>query len=91
MHISAHRCIHTQTHMHTWARTHTHTHSLVVTTMLKCCCFFFSDKFHQMKACADTYYIVVIEDTGTGQVIGSASLIKEHKFIHSATAVRWPF
>ena len=83
--------MHTHTDTYAHRGTHTHTHSLVVTTMLKCCCFFFSDKFHQMKACADTYYIVVIEDTGTGQVIGSASLIKEHKFIHSATAVRWPF
>ena len=58
---------------------------------LKFCCLFFSDRFYKMKACADTYYIVVIEDKSTGQVIGSASLIKEQKFIHSATAVRLPF
>ncbi|KAK7103759.1 glucosamine 6-phosphate N-acetyltransferase-like [Littorina saxatilis] len=46
----------------------------------------YEDRFNKMKACADTYYIVVIEDKSTGQVIGSASLIKEQKFIHSATA-----
>lgn len=46
----------------------------------------FEDRFNQMKACNDTYYIIVIEDTNTGQVIGSASLIKEQKFIHGATA-----
>ncbi|XP_076441691.1 putative glucosamine 6-phosphate N-acetyltransferase [Babylonia areolata] len=46
----------------------------------------FEDRFRQMKSCPDTYYIVVIEDTTTTQVIGSASLIKEQKFIHGASA-----
>ena len=49
---------------------------------------FCSDRFYQMKGCPDTYYIVVIEDTVTNQVVGSGSLIKEQKFIHSATSVR---
>lgn len=47
----------------------------------------FSDRFRKMKACADSYYIVVIEDTTLGQIVGSASLVKEQKFIHHATAV----
>lgn len=46
----------------------------------------FEDRFKQMKSCPDTYYIVVIEDTTLGKVVGSASLIKEQKFIHGATA-----
>ncbi|KAL8601550.1 hypothetical protein ACOMHN_003816 [Nucella lapillus] len=46
----------------------------------------FTERFNQMKGCPDTYYIVVIEDTSVGQIIGSASLIKEQKFIHSASA-----
>lgn len=46
----------------------------------------YEDRFNNMKACPDTYYIVVIEDTTTGEIIGSGSLIKEQKFIHSASS-----
>ncbi|PVD25878.1 hypothetical protein C0Q70_13542 [Pomacea canaliculata] len=46
----------------------------------------FEDRFSQMKACPDTYYIIVIENQTTGQVIGSATLVKEQKFIHGASA-----
>lgn len=46
----------------------------------------FEDRFQQMKACPDSYYIVVIEDTTVGQIIGSATLVREQKFIHQATA-----
>lgn len=45
------------------------------------------DRFSQMKACPDTYYIIVIENQTTGQIIGSATLVKEQKFIHGASAV----
>lgn len=44
-----------------------------------------------MKTCPDTYYVVVIEDSETGQIIGSATLVKEQKFIHSASSVSWNF
>ncbi|CAH1792234.1 unnamed protein product [Owenia fusiformis] len=44
----------------------------------------FQSRFDSMKACKDTYYILVLEDICTSQVIGAASLIVEQKFIHSA-------
>lgn len=46
----------------------------------------FEDRFRKMKACPDSYYIVVIEDTALGQTVGSATLVREQKFIHGATA-----
>ncbi|GFR58481.1 glucosamine-6-phosphate N-acetyltransferase [Elysia marginata] len=46
----------------------------------------FEDRFNKMKACEDTYYVTVIEDTTSNQVIGSATLVKEQKFIHHCTA-----
>lgn len=46
----------------------------------------FEDRFIKMKACEDTYYVTVIEDTTSNQVIGSATLVKEQKFIHQCTA-----
>ncbi|KAK7487144.1 hypothetical protein BaRGS_00021639 [Batillaria attramentaria] len=46
----------------------------------------FEDRFKKMKACPDTYYIVVLEDTKVGQIVGSATLVKEQKFIHGASA-----
>lgn len=45
-------------------------------------------RFNKMKACDDTYYVTVIEDLRTGQIIGSATLVKEQKFIHRASSVR---
>ncbi|XP_042193977.1 glucosamine 6-phosphate N-acetyltransferase [Callorhinchus milii] len=42
----------------------------------------FLKKFEHMKQTGD-YYIVVIEDTKLEQIIGSATLLIEHKFIHS--------
>lgn len=35
-----------------------------------------------MKTTGD-YYVVVVEDTKHGQIIATATLITEHKFIHS--------
>lgn len=38
-------------------------------------------RFHKMKYSGD-YYVTVIEDTRMNQLIGSATLVIEHKFIH---------
>ena len=48
---------------------------------------FFPERFNKMKASDDTYYVTVIEDVNSGAVIGSASLVKEQKFIHNCAAV----
>ena len=39
-----------------------------------------------MKKTGD-YYIVVVEDTSIGQIVATASLIIEHKFIHCCAKV----
>ncbi|XP_067847714.1 glucosamine 6-phosphate N-acetyltransferase isoform X1 [Heptranchias perlo] len=41
----------------------------------------FIKKFEHMKQTGD-YYAIVVEDTNLGQVIATATLIIEHKFIH---------
>ncbi|XP_067895239.1 glucosamine 6-phosphate N-acetyltransferase isoform X3 [Heterodontus francisci] len=41
----------------------------------------FMKKFEHMKQTGD-YYVIVVEDTHLGQVIATATLIIEHKFIH---------
>ncbi|XP_059157522.1 glucosamine 6-phosphate N-acetyltransferase-like [Physella acuta] len=46
----------------------------------------FISQFNRMKSCADTYYITVIEDVVKGQIIGTATLVVERKFIHHASA-----
>ena len=40
-----------------------------------------------MKSANSTYYVTVIEDTETNQIIGAASLIFERKFIRECAAV----
>ena len=50
--------------------------------------FSFTEKFTEMKECRDTYFITVVEDEQTNRVIGSASLVLEHKFIHNMGKVR---
>ena len=40
-----------------------------------------------MKECPDTYYVTVIEDTLTGQIVGSGTLVVEQKFIHECAVV----
>ncbi len=40
-----------------------------------------------MKSCPDTYYITVLHDVSTDEVIGTATLVMEQKFIHSAGLV----
>ncbi|XP_069773115.1 glucosamine 6-phosphate N-acetyltransferase isoform X3 [Narcine bancroftii] len=42
----------------------------------------FIKKFERMKQTGD-YYNIVIEDTHVGQIIATATLIIEHKFIHT--------
>ncbi|MEQ2185797.1 hypothetical protein GOODEAATRI_021904, partial [Goodea atripinnis] len=44
-------------------------------------------KFKHMKTTGD-YYVVVVEDTNLGQIIATATLIIEHKFIHSCAKVQ---
>lgn len=44
----------------------------------------FKNRFDEMRKCEGTYYIIVIEDKSSNQVVGSSSLIIEQKFIHSA-------
>lgn len=38
--------------------------------------------FNALRACADTYFIVVIVDRATDQVVASGTVIRERKFIH---------
>ncbi|XP_054257663.1 probable glucosamine 6-phosphate N-acetyltransferase isoform X3 [Macrosteles quadrilineatus] len=42
----------------------------------------FTDRFQSMVRCPNTYYITVVEDVTTCQIVGSASLVLEQKFIH---------
>ncbi|KAJ8341129.1 hypothetical protein SKAU_G00334200 [Synaphobranchus kaupii] len=41
----------------------------------------FIGNFEHMKKTGD-YYVVVVEDTNLGQIVATATLIVEHKFIH---------
>lgn len=45
-----------------------------------------SEKFEHMKKTGD-YYVVVVEDTNLRQIVATATLITEHKFIHSCAKV----
>ena len=40
-----------------------------------------------MRDCNSTYYVIVLEDTMEGRVVGAASLLLERKFIHSCGSV----
>lgn len=44
-----------------------------------------------MKHHKGMYYITVIEDVASGQVIGSGTLFIEQKFIHNCALVRTKF
>lgn len=43
-------------------------------------------RFAKMKGSGD-YYVTVIEDTQKNEIIGSATLVIEHKFIHDCGLV----
>ena len=44
------------------------------------------ENFEHMKKTGD-YYVIVVEDTNLGQIVATATLITEHKFIHSCAKV----
>jgi len=44
----------------------------------------FEDRFREMQAAKDVYYVVVIEDTKKSKIIGTATLLVEKKFIRGA-------
>jgi hypothetical protein len=44
-------------------------------------------RYTTMNACPNTYYVTVIEDTLTGQIVGSGTLVIEQKFIHECALV----
>ncbi|CAH2329015.1 glucosamine 6-phosphate N-acetyltransferase [Pelobates cultripes] len=46
----------------------------------------FIKKFEHMKQSGD-YYAVVVEDLNLGQIVATATLIMEHKFIHGCAKV----
>jgi glucosamine-phosphate N-acetyltransferase len=46
----------------------------------------FEKRFDQMRNCAGTYYICVVEDTVTKKVIASTTLVFEQKFIRQTGA-----
>lgn len=48
----------------------------------------FLSQFHRMKLGGD-YFVTVIEDTREQTIIGSATLVIEHKFIHECGSVRF--
>lgn len=43
-------------------------------------------RFAKMKVSGD-YFVTVIEDTRSNAIIGSATLVVEHKFIHECGSV----
>ncbi|KAI0487810.1 glucosamine 6-phosphate N-acetyltransferase [Xylaria cf. heliscus] len=42
----------------------------------------FNERYNWISS-QDTYYVLVIEDTNTGKVVGTGNLLVERKFIHS--------
>lgn len=45
----------------------------------------FGQQFDRMRACSNTYYIIVIEDRDRSKIVGSATLHVEFKFIHQTS------
>ena len=48
---------------------------------------YFIAAFQKMKSAPDTYYVTVIEDVNTGDVIGTATLLLEQKIIRGCGKV----
>ena len=48
-----------------------------------------AESFEHMKKSGD-YYVTVVEDVTLGQIVATATLIVEHKFIHSCAKVCVP-
>jgi len=48
-----------------------------------------TERFYDMKQCPGTYFVIVIEDVDKCQVVGSATLVVEQKFIHNAAIVSY--
>ncbi|KAG7167948.1 glucosamine 6-phosphate N-acetyltransferase-like [Homarus americanus] len=47
----------------------------------------FNERFEAMRSCPGHYYVTVIEDTQLGQIVGSATLACELKFIRDCAKV----
>lgn len=47
-----------------------------------------TENFEHMKKTGD-YYVIVVEDTNLSQIVATATLITEHKFIHSCAKVQY--
>ena len=45
------------------------------------------DRWHQMRDCNSTYYVIVVEDRSLARLVGAATLVLERKFIHSCGSV----
>lgn len=67
-----------------YIRTSAHTFEKIKLIYAIVCCL--SEKFEHMKKTGD-YYVIVVEDTNLGQIVATATLITEHKFIHSCAKV----
>ena len=44
-------------------------------------------RWHQMRDCNSTYYVLVVEDRSLARLVGAATLVLERKFIHSCGSV----
>ena len=51
------------------------------------CLYLPSERFHGMKSCPGTYYLIVVEDTELEKIVACGTLIIEQKFIHEIALV----
>lgn len=42
----------------------------------------FLKRFHAMRSCPDTYYVIIVEDAELGKIVACGTLFVEQKFIH---------
>ena len=45
------------------------------------------ERFHAMRSCPGTYYIIVVEDTELAKIVGCGTLFVEQKFMHEIAIV----